>query len=213
MLNEKPIRVSPEEMAAQRQFARDFSILPDRPRTYHIVTYGCQMNAHDSEKLAGMLEDMGLTAAPSREEADFVLHNTCCIRDNAERKALGNVTWLKEIKKQRPDMLIGVCGCTGIFNVVTVILQHRWSRQDQKDERLDAIEQTLDALKEAQRSSMEERIRSLVNKYHQRGEITIAELANLKDMHKRYVGVGGNGNLDTEMDVLDLIPVKGGSTT
>lgn len=109
-------------------------------------------------------------------------------------------------------ILIGVCGCTGIFNVVTVILQHRWSRQDQKDERLDAIEQTLDALKEAQRSSMEERIRSLVNKYHQRGEITIAELANLKDMHKRYVGVGGNGNLDTEMDVLDLIPVKGGST-
>ena len=110
-MNEHVIRVSPEEMEAQRRFAREFAALPRRPRTYYIVTYGCQMNAHDSEKLAGMLEEMGMTAAPAREEADFVLHNTCCIRDNAERKALGNVTWLKEIKKARPDMLIGVCGC------------------------------------------------------------------------------------------------------
>ncbi|MBR3741908.1 MAG: tRNA (N6-isopentenyl adenosine(37)-C2)-methylthiotransferase MiaB [Clostridia bacterium] len=111
MLREETVRITPEEMEAQRHFAKEFQALADRPRTYHIVTYGCQMNAHDSEKLAGMLEDMGLTCAPSREEADFVLHNTCCIRDNAERKALGNVTWLKEIKKERPEMLIGVCGC------------------------------------------------------------------------------------------------------
>ncbi|MBR0408267.1 MAG: tRNA (N6-isopentenyl adenosine(37)-C2)-methylthiotransferase MiaB [Clostridia bacterium] len=105
------IHVSEEEMAAQRQFAEEFKQLSGRPQTYYIVTYGCQMNAHDSEKLAGMLEDMGMTAAPAKEEADFVLHNTCCIRDNAERKALGNVTWLKEVKRERPDMLIGVCGC------------------------------------------------------------------------------------------------------
>ena len=111
MRKEETVRITPQEMEAQRQFAREFSALPHRPQTYHIVTYGCQMNAHDSEKLAGMLEEMGLSAAPTREEADFVLHNTCCIRDNAERKALGNVTWLKEIKKDRPDMLIGVCGC------------------------------------------------------------------------------------------------------
>lgn len=111
MKQETTVRVTPEEMAAQQQFAKEFQTLTDRPQTYHIVTYGCQMNAHDSEKLAGMLEDMGMSAAPTREEADFVLHNTCCIRDNAERKALGNVTWLKEIKKERPEMLIGVCGC------------------------------------------------------------------------------------------------------
>ncbi len=104
-------RVSPEEIARQRDFARQVRFHPDRPQTYYIVTYGCQMNAHDSEKLAGMLEDMGLTPAAEKTQADFVLHNTCCIRDNAERKALGNVTWLKEIKKERPDMLIGVCGC------------------------------------------------------------------------------------------------------
>ena len=111
MLNEKTVRITPEEMKKQADFARLFSELPDRPETYFIVTYGCQMNAHDSEKLAGILDGMGMNPAARREEADFVLHNTCCIRDNAERKALGNVTWLKEIKKERPEMLIGVCGC------------------------------------------------------------------------------------------------------
>ena len=69
------------------------------------------MNAHDSEKLAGMLADMGMTQADDRRSADFVLFNTCCIRDNAERRALGNVTWLKELKKEKPELLIGVCGC------------------------------------------------------------------------------------------------------
>ena len=104
------IPIPQTEMDREAQYMRLFSALEKRPRTYCIVTYGCQMNAHDSEKLAGMLEELGLTSAP-REEADFVLHNTCCIRDNAERKALGNVIWLKELKKERPDMLIGVCGC------------------------------------------------------------------------------------------------------
>ncbi len=95
----------------QFDFARRFSELDKRPRTYYIVTFGCQMNAHDSEKLSGLLGMMGMTPASSKEEADLVLHNTCCVRDNAERKALGNATWLKEIKKQRPEMLIGICGC------------------------------------------------------------------------------------------------------
>lgn len=105
------IPIPQAEIDAQMGYADQFAALAERPQTYFIVTYGCQMNAHDSEKLAGTLERMGLTAAPCKEEADFVLHNTCCIRDNAERKALGNVTWLKEIKKQRPHMLIGICGC------------------------------------------------------------------------------------------------------
>ena len=105
------IMVPEAETDRQRAFADAFAALPERPRTYHIVTFGCQMNAHDSEKLAGILESMGLTEAADKREADFVLHNTCCIRDNAERKALGNVTWLKEVRKERPEMLIGVCGC------------------------------------------------------------------------------------------------------
>lgn len=105
-------------------------------------------------------------------------------------------------------ILIGVCGCTGIFNLATAILQHRWSKQDKKDERFDTIEKALAAIKEAQRSTMEERIRFLVTYHYKNGYITIEELSNLKDMHKRYVGVGGNGNLDTEMSLLDTIPVE-----
>lgn len=106
-------------------------------------------------------------------------------------------------------ILIGFCGCTGIFNVVTAVLQHRWSKQDKRDERFDAIEKSLEDIKGAQRSSMEERIRYLVGYYYDRKEISMAELANLRDMHKKYIGVGGNGNLDTEMELLDSVPVKG----
>ena len=103
--------VSPEEMTRQKCFAEAVRELPHRPESYFIVTYGCQMNAHDSEKIAGMLEDMGMTPAMKREEADFVIFNTCCVRDNAERRALGNITWLKEVRKSRPHMMIAVCGC------------------------------------------------------------------------------------------------------
>lgn len=110
-MSDRIIRISQDELDRQLQFARSFSQLRNRPEKYFIVTYGCQMNAHDSEKLAGILDGMGMEMASSREEADLVLHNTCCIRDNAERKALGNVTWLKELRKEKPDLLIGVCGC------------------------------------------------------------------------------------------------------
>ena len=103
--------VPEEEMKRQEEFAAMVRELPHRPKSYHVVTYGCQMNAHDSEKIAGMLEKMGLDASEKREEADLVIFNTCCVRENAERRALGNVTWLKEVRKQKPDMVIAVCGC------------------------------------------------------------------------------------------------------
>ncbi len=111
MAERKPVHIAPEELAEQRQFAALVRALPERPASYHVVTYGCQMNAHDSEKLAGMLRDMGMTEAADRTEADFVIFNTCCVRDNAERRALGNVTWLKEIRKKNPKLVIAVCGC------------------------------------------------------------------------------------------------------
>ena len=95
----------------QRDFMRRVSRLDNRPATYHIVTLGCQMNARDSETIAGMFEEMGMRAAPVREEADLILYNTCCVRENAENKALGNVIWLKELKKDRPELLICVGGC------------------------------------------------------------------------------------------------------
>ena len=111
MAERKPVIVSPEELLRQRRFMAEVSQLPQRPRSYHVVTYGCQMNAHDSEKLAGMLREMGMEEAHDREQADFVIFNTCCVRDNAERRALGNVTWLKEVRKRNPRLMIAVCGC------------------------------------------------------------------------------------------------------
>ena len=105
------IELPAEEIAHQKALMREFAAIENRPHTYCVVTYGCQMNAHDSEKLAGMLQEMGMTEAESRETADFVIFNTCCVRDNAQRRALGNVTWLKELKKTRPEMMVAVCGC------------------------------------------------------------------------------------------------------
>ncbi len=99
------------ELEAQKGYMDKVARLDNRPGTYHIVTLGCQMNARDSETIAGMLEKMGMRAAPTREEADLVLYNTCCVRENAENKALGNVIWLKELKKDKPEMLICVGGC------------------------------------------------------------------------------------------------------
>ena len=107
----KDLRVPIEEIERQREIMRLVRETDDRPQTYHIVTYGCQMNVQDSQKIAGMLEEMGLSYTDERESADFVIFNTCCVRDNAERRALGNVTWLNEIKKKNPKLLIGVCGC------------------------------------------------------------------------------------------------------
>jgi len=78
---------------------------------YLINTYGCQMNIHESEKLAGMLEKLGYKATQDSHIADVVVFNTCAIRESAEQKIYGNIGDLKGIKKQRPDMIIAVCGC------------------------------------------------------------------------------------------------------
>ncbi|WAW15761.1 tRNA (N6-isopentenyl adenosine(37)-C2)-methylthiotransferase MiaB [Peptostreptococcus equinus] len=74
-------------------------------------TFGCQMNEHDSEMLMSMLEAMGYSRALSEDNADIVIYNTCAVRENAELKVYGNLGHLKNIKKQRPDMKIVVCGC------------------------------------------------------------------------------------------------------
>ena len=109
-MSEHPI-VSQEEILRQREYMLQVRDLPVRPRSYHIVSMGCQMNARDSESIAGMLEEMGMVREDVREKADLILYNTCCVRENAENKALGNVIWLKELKRDRPDMMICVGGC------------------------------------------------------------------------------------------------------
>ena len=78
---------------------------------YHIITYGCQMNVHESEKIAGTLKKMGYEPAADSEDADIVVFNTCCIRENAENHAYGNIGALKKLKKSKKDLLIAVGGC------------------------------------------------------------------------------------------------------
>src|SRR5688500_2231377 len=80
-------------------------------KTYFVTTYGCQMNEHDSERLAGMLEAEGYSKALSPEEAEVVVFNTCCIREKADQRLYGNLGRLKPVKDENPGMKIVVGGC------------------------------------------------------------------------------------------------------
>jgi tRNA-2-methylthio-N6-dimethylallyladenosine synthase len=81
-----------------------------RSLTFHVETFGCQMNARDSEKLRGILETVGYTEVPG-EEADFVIYNTCTVRENANNKVYGRLGALSHYKKSHPHMMIALCGC------------------------------------------------------------------------------------------------------
>ncbi len=78
---------------------------------YHIVTYGCQMNLHESEKIAGILKTAGYSQSAPLEEADIIVFNTCCIRENAENHAFGNIGALKKLKREKKGLIIAVGGC------------------------------------------------------------------------------------------------------
>jgi tRNA-2-methylthio-N6-dimethylallyladenosine synthase len=80
-------------------------------RTYFVRTFGCQMNEHDSERAAGILETMGYRPAPDAESADLVLFNTCAIRENADNKLYGQLSQLKPLKRADPDKTVVVGGC------------------------------------------------------------------------------------------------------
>ena len=80
-------------------------------KKYHLKTYGCQGNLSDSEKMAGILETMGFETTDIEIEADIVLFNTCAIRENAEERVFGELGRFQKFLKQKPDMVIGICGC------------------------------------------------------------------------------------------------------
>src|SRR5699024_8845830 len=80
-------------------------------KKFLIRTYGCQMNEHDTEVMAGILTKMGYTSTEDTNEADIILLNTCAIRENAENKVFGEIGHLKPLKQENPDLILGVCGC------------------------------------------------------------------------------------------------------
>ena len=80
-------------------------------KRYLIKTYGCQMNVHESEKIAGQLQTLGYEETHTAEDADLIVFNTCCVRENAEQHAFGNIGMYKKLKKEKKDLVIAVCGC------------------------------------------------------------------------------------------------------
>lgn len=80
-------------------------------KTFHIQTFGCQMNEHDSETLAGMLTELGYLENKNKKEADVAIINTCSVRENADKRFFGTLGQLKKVKEDRPDVVVAVCGC------------------------------------------------------------------------------------------------------
>ncbi|MCI8494816.1 MAG: tRNA (N6-isopentenyl adenosine(37)-C2)-methylthiotransferase MiaB [Lachnospiraceae bacterium] len=97
-------------MSKCREWVREFEKKNGRRPCFFTQTFGCQMNARDSEKLTGILEEIGYITADS-EEADFVIYNTCTVRENANNKVWGRLGYLNTYKKQHPHMKIALCGC------------------------------------------------------------------------------------------------------
>lgn len=94
----------------------DFGIPEDivnigQGKKFLIRTYGCQMNEHDTEVMAGILTELGYQSTNNTEDADIILLNTCAIRENAENKVFGEIGHLKPLKLEKPDLILGVCGC------------------------------------------------------------------------------------------------------
>lgn len=106
------------------------SIIDFKNKKYCVVTYGCQMNLHESEKISGILSGMGMSAVNEPENADVVVFNTCCIRDTAERRALGNIGKVKELKKKNKNLLIVVTGCMTQQNGFAENMKERYQYVD-----------------------------------------------------------------------------------
>ncbi len=114
----KEIAVDEPELFRQLEYMRVIREKNDayekeigKKKKFFSLAMGCQMNAHDSEKLEGMLDQMGYERTEEETQADFVIYNTCCVRENAEQKVYGKLGWLKHYKKDKPDTVIALCGC------------------------------------------------------------------------------------------------------
>lgn len=108
---------------------KDFQQTGQKKKFYNLVM-GCQMNAHDSEKLTGMLTEMGYEETLVETDADFIIYNTCCVRENAELKVYGKLGYLKHYKENNPNVLIAVCGCMMQQDTVIQTLRKSYKHVD-----------------------------------------------------------------------------------
>lgn len=116
-MERKTTNVNEQEAAKQldiikelhKQYDEEYQ-LTGKKKTYHIETFGCQMNSRDSEKISGILKEIGYIETDT-EDADFILYNTCTVRENANNRVYGRLGYLGKLKKKHPGMIIAMCGC------------------------------------------------------------------------------------------------------
>nr|WP_297282638.1 tRNA (N6-isopentenyl adenosine(37)-C2)-methylthiotransferase MiaB [uncultured Agathobaculum sp.] len=107
-----PVTVSEEQLQTQFTYIDAVSaLIRDKQLRAYTHTFGCQQNEADTERIRGMLHEMGYRMTDRPEDADFILYNTCAVREHAEDRAFGNIGALSHLKKQRPDVVIALCGC------------------------------------------------------------------------------------------------------
>lgn len=113
-MERKDVIVPVEEIKEQQEYCKKvleyYEAKGKRPKAL-VETYGCQQNENDTERIKGMLDVMGFTFTEEESEADFILYNTCAVREGAEMRVLGNIGALKRIKEKRPELIVGICGC------------------------------------------------------------------------------------------------------
>lgn len=108
------IVITPQEIQQQKEFMhkiKKYNEQNGKQQFAYVVTYGCQQNENDSERLRGMLAESGYSFCEKAEEADVIIYNTCAVREHAELKVYGNLGALKILKRKKPNLIIGVCGC------------------------------------------------------------------------------------------------------
>jgi tRNA-2-methylthio-N6-dimethylallyladenosine synthase len=107
------VSVDHDPVLAPRGDRAGSSLYPvaDMTKTYHLTTFGCQMNEHDSERMKGMLESLGYSEASERAEADLILFNTCSIREAADNRFIAHLGEAKRLKREAPERIVGVGGC------------------------------------------------------------------------------------------------------
>ncbi len=104
--------ISPEEIQRQEEIMNTVALAnKGKGKKAFVETYGCQQNVSDSETIMGMLDKMGYTMCENKEEADFIIYNTCAVRENAELKVYGNLGALKHLKARKSGVILAVCGC------------------------------------------------------------------------------------------------------